>query len=431
MAALIASHFERSGQAFEAAAWHARAAARTVRSDVHEAMGSWRHAVALLERLPETEEVLSQAVTALTRLIQFGNRSGLPRAETDALVERGRTLAGRLPNVAPLTGVIQFHGTLNFRFGDIKGGLDRYLEAARLADTTDDVALQACASMSPPVMYAYIGDLPEALRMVERVIGLCAGDVERGTGYAGYSPLITSLRCRAELLGLMGRLPEAFDERDHAEQLARTRSEAEATGWALLSFARLAFFLGEPRDAVERAAEAVRLLEESGNQLMQVMAIQSLALAEVVAGRFEHSRAAANRGLEILRSGRGAFDASSLHSHLARAELCLGNARPARRAADEAVTVANGQQALPLQAQARLTRAHVLRLTGEKHDAVLDDVTAGLAAVEQSGARAYEPFLLEERALVLGDGNDLRRARALFAAMGAVGHARRLDAPTG
>jgi class 3 adenylate cyclase/tetratricopeptide (TPR) repeat protein len=428
LAALIASHYERGGEAFEAARWHARAAARTVRSDVDEAMRSWRHVVSLLEQLPETREVLSLAVTALTRLVQFGNRTGLPLAETEAMVEQGRKLAGGLGSVAPLTTLIQFHGTLNFRFGDIKGSLDRYLEASRLADGTDDVGLQACASMSPPVMYAYVCCLPEALRMAERVVALCAGDIECGTGYAGYSPLISARRSRAELLGLMGRLPEAFDELDQVEALARRRSEAEGTAWALLSFARLAFFVGEPRDAVRRAEEAVRLLEESGNKLFQVMATQSLALAEVVADHPELAAAAANRGLEMVRSGWGAYDESSLLSHLARAELALGNADAARQAADRAVSVAVEQQALPLQIQAHLTRAHVGRLTGQKQDAVLDDIISGLTGVERTAARAYEPFLIEERALAVSDRSELRRARTLFAAFAATGHVRRLDA---
>jgi class 3 adenylate cyclase/tetratricopeptide (TPR) repeat protein len=430
LAPLIASHYDRGGEAFEAARWHARSATRTVRSDVDEAMRLWRHSVALLEQLPETEEVLSLAVTALTRLIQFGNRTGLPRTETEALVQRGRELAGRLPNVAPLTGVIQFQGTMNFRFGDIIGARDRYLEAAELADSTDDIPLQACASMSPPVMYAYVCCLPEALRMAERVIDLCAGDVECGTGYAGYSPLISARRSRGELLGLMGRLPEALDELDHAEALARRRVEAEGTAWALLSFARLAFFLGEPRDSVTRAEEAVRLVEESGNKMFQVMATQSLSLAGVVAGQFKRSAAAANRGLEMVQSGWGAYDKSSLLSHLARAELGLESADAARRAADEAVSVAVEQQALPLQVQAYLTRAHVRRRTGGKPEAVLDDVSAGLAAVERSGARAYEPLLLEERGLAVGDRKELRRAQALCATFGAGGHVRRLEVLT-
>jgi hypothetical protein len=48
--------------------------------------------------------------------------------------------------------------------------------------------------------------------------------------------------------------------------------------------------------------------------------------------------------------------------------------------------------------------------------------------MEQCGAWAYEPFLVEERALALGDHEELQRAHTLFAGMGAEGHVLRLDA---
>jgi len=129
----------------------------------------------------------------------------------------------------------------------------------------------------------------------------------------------------------------------------------------------------------------------------------------------------------MVRSGWGAYDESNLLSHLARAELALGHAGAARKAANRAVSVAVEQEAVPLQIQAHLTRAHIGRLTGEKPDAVLDDITSGLTGVERTGARAYEPFLIEERALAVSDQDELQRARSLFAASGATGHVQRLD----
>jgi hypothetical protein len=101
--------------------------------------------------------------------------------------------------------------------------------------------------------------------------------------------------------------------------------------------------------------------------------------------------------------------------------------------ADEAVSVVRTQEAPVRECLALLTRVHALRL-GHGAAAAASaspDIAAGLELAQESGAKTFEPFLLEERGRLAGDPEDLHRALTLYAAMGARGHARRLEAELG
>jgi hypothetical protein len=85
---------------------------------------------------------------------------------------------------------------------------------------------------------------------------------------------------------------------------------------------------------------------------------------------------------------------------------------------------------------ALLTRSQVRRATGGPGDAILVDLHAALALVPETGALTYEPFIREELGRLHADERELREAVRLFTAIGATGHARRLESelagsPTG
>jgi hypothetical protein len=69
-----------------------------------------------------------------------------------------------------------------------------------------------------------------------------------------------------------------------------------------------------------------------------------------------------------------------------------------------------------------------MRATGGARDAILADLDAALALVPETGALTYEPFIREELGRLRSDENELREALQLYSAIGATGHARRLEA---
>jgi len=77
---------------------------------------------------------------------------------------------------------------------------------------------------------------------------------------------------------------------------------------------------------------------------------------------------------------------------------------------------------------ALLARARARCAAREPQDAVAAELGAALTLARRIGALTYEPFIREELARVRGDDAEFREALRLFTAIGATGHARRLEA---
>jgi hypothetical protein len=154
-----------------------------------------------------------------------------------------------------------------------------------------------------------------------------------------------------------------------------------------------------------------------------------LALTHLIAGRPVDAATACERALVVVRAKHSSlFAEASVLAHLALARLAAGDAGVAATDADEAVDVARRQGARVHECLALLTRARVGRACAAADDVVGKDLDAALSLVAEVGALTYEPFLREEIGRLRGDEAELRAALHLYAAIGATGHARRLQA---
>jgi adenylate cyclase len=426
-AALVASHWERADDDLEAARWNARAAAWATRTDLVEAMRRWRAVLPRLAKLPENEEILRLGIGARVRLSQFGNRTGMTPAEGGSLLAEAKLLAERLGDRVQLALLIAIQGTHEWRSGRLRAGAMCSVEAARIGDELGQPGLMAGMLMS-----RYSGPIPEAIRLADRAVALCAGDPDVGAELLGYSPLPRAHVNRAELFSVAGRLPEARQEVERGLEVARPRSEVELVSAALVIIPRLADFAGEGEDSLTPAEEAARICADSGNLLFHVHALEAVGIARLVSGRWDEAIAAFDEAISHahLQANSTLLDAS-LHAYLARAHLALGDQRAARRHAEEAVSVARDQGADVLECAGLLARAQVRRAAGEPASAVDADLESALALVEETGARTYEPFILEERGRLQKDDGLLHEALRLYTAIGATGHARRLEGEVG
>ena len=119
---------------------------------------------------------------------------------------------------------------------------------------------------------------------------------------------------------------------------------------------------------------------------------------------------------------------------LAAANLAVGNTDRARTLVEEALAFARRGGAWLCGARVYLVRAQTLRESEGR--AARDEIEATLARadalIREKGARAWAPFVCEERARLAqcqGDAaadRHLREAHRLFTEMGAMGHAERL-----
>jgi class 3 adenylate cyclase/tetratricopeptide (TPR) repeat protein len=432
-AGVIAWHWERAGRPVEAARWNFEAGSWALRSDLGEAQRRWR-AIDLLEGVPETDESLNVGILARAKLCQFGARTGMAPDEAERLYTEARGRAEQLGDPKLLALVVAASGSNKLWTGDPRGGLDRYLEGAQMADQTGDRDLQSTIWLGPPQPLVHVGPLGEGIAWTDRQLALCADDPDRGVGWLGFSPLTKTLDNRARLLLLAGRLPEAAQDIDRAVALGRRRAEPDPLGWALTLAGRLAWLSGEG-EGLASAAEAVRIGEDTGNIAGLVLGLESQALSELAAGRPSRAVAACQRALREMRAHQsGRFEEGPVLAHLARARLAAGDPAEAVDAAIDAVTVAVRQRAKVVECLALLTRAQMLRATHGDIDDISADLDAALALVSETGALTYEPFIREEYARLRADPAEMKQALRLYTAIGASGHARRLrtelDVPT-
>jgi class 3 adenylate cyclase/tetratricopeptide (TPR) repeat protein len=428
-AALVASHFERAGDALETARWNARAAAWALRTDLTEAVRRWRATVALLDKVADTEDALRLGVGARGRLLQLGARTGLGAEEATRLYAEGKALAERLGDPALAAAITRFSASVLLvagRFGAARG---RYLEAARLGDETGDRELRASVWLAPAFACIHSGAIPLGISAAERARDLCQGDPECGIVHLGYSPLLRSRAYRAELLAVGGRLEEAEAEAGDTLAWARDRSDVEGVAWLLTTLVRLNDRRGTAdEDGVVWAMEAIRITEETGNLLFQMIARTALATAHLAVGRFNGAIRITDETLKEIRGPRNPrYEEANALTLLARAHLGDGHVDVARRLTDDAVQVAHRQEAKVLECLALLTRAQVIRAAGRTAADPSSDLDAALGLVHETGALTYEPFIHEELGRLHGDEDEVREALRLFSAIGATGHARRLE----
>jgi adenylate cyclase len=408
-----------------------RAANFGLRSDLGDALRRFQAAVDLLDGIEETPETLALGVRARIRLLQFGARIGIGPEEAHRLFAEAHERAERSGDLG-LRGMstISYGATLAFA-GDVVGGLERCIEAARLGEQAEDPDVRATLLLPVCFALSYVGPLSDALRAADRVIEVCDGNEARGSTVLGHGVLARALQFRGSILARMGRLPEAVADVERSIEMARRRHESETLVWALTVSAQLSWIAGEEADPAP-AAEAARIAEDSGNITALVLALRSVARTHLAAGRPADAIAACERALdEGRRSHSGLFEEAQLLGALARARLAAGVMAGANAAADEAVAAARAQRARVTEAQVLLARAHVRRATGRAPAEVRADLDAALAVIEEAGARMYEPFVVEERARLDGDAALLLEARRLYAEVGATGHAARLQAEAG
>jgi hypothetical protein len=140
------------------------------------------------------------------------------------------------------------------------------------------------------------------------------------------------------------------------------------------------------------------------------------------------------QALGVARQRRLASEADAL-VHLALARLGSGDVRKARESALEAVALTSKRGAKRTEPHARLVLARVLMQSdgASARPAIEAELDRAEALIDETGARAFAPLVLEERASLtrlLGDEpgceRKLREAHRLFTELGATGHAERL-----
>ena len=427
-AAVLAWHWEQSGNREQAAKWNLRAADFVLRTDMGEALRRLEMVVALLDGVEESPAVLAMAIRTRMRMVQMRARLGRPLHESEALAAEGRELADKLGDVG-LRGMMTIvAGSPRLWAGDPRGALTFYQQAAVIASDVANPDLKAAMLVAQPIGLLLVGPLSEALAASELLLEVADDNPAAGFPVIGYSCLVVAWFYLAMSLARIGRLVDARARLEQAIALGRERGDTEMLAWSLAFTCRLAWFEGSRPDRA-LAEEAIRIGHQTGNTASMVLGLEGVALSCLADGDPAQAIESCLRGLAECRTqNSGLFVEPTLLDVLGQARLAHGDAAGAVAAAHEAVEVARRRGIRVTECQTLLGRAQVLRRTGAPAEKVLADLDAASALTDAMGYAALRPRIEEERGRLLGDRAALVRAVELYAATGAAGHAARLRA---
>ncbi|MGQ0845328.1 MAG: ATP-binding protein [Sporichthyaceae bacterium] len=435
LAVLVATHYEAAEDHVRAAHLRIRAGRVAMATDFALAERNVRLGLAHLERVVTTAETERLGVEGRTILLRMGSRTGMAPADSAELFDRAGAAAEHLadPHLLALLGIAR--GNVALWVQGRPREADEHWTAARRHCDRDDVELNAHLAAQLGWTACYRGRLCDGLEQATRAMELCAGEIGVGLALAGCDAADSAGTVAARILALSGELDGA------ALELARTLEELsrhtmlESHAWALTVATEIAYLTGDPAtvDAARtHARTALHLAGESGNAGAVVRARYAVGLGELLAGRADVAVASLRQGLEQLRSGRAAtMEEGYLLAALARAELSRGDVATAGRLAQEAMVVAERQEADVVACAARLTWAQVLVATAvADSDRALAAATiaAGFELAEATGALTYAAFLAEQEARLSGSVRSLAAAASDYESIGATGHAARLRA---
>jgi adenylate cyclase len=425
-APLLAHHFDAAGAELDAMHWSERAARNVTRSDQSAALRFWRRVRELAGRGPEEPASRRTRLRACGNILDIFWRLGDREGEADAIFEEGRAIAeheGDLRRLAALH--LNYGAFLAVRRGEEVQRVEHQTEGLRLAREIRDARteLWALAALS----LAYLLKPGKALPTAEAALAI-PEEVNRSFPWRRPATLARGARARA--LADLGRLAEGTLEAARAVEIAREEGDHEARVIVESLSAHIAWLGGRMDDALALARSSIEL-----NQRIGSMA-QWFENAQVILGA-----ALVEQGewVEAIR----ALEAEPLQSRtrgwalakLARAKLEMGETEEARTLAAEGMATMLAGQYVVSSVESRCVFAQILLRTegAAAREAIEAELARADAIIEETGARAYAPFVLVERAALaraLADEpcsqRHLREAQRLWLEMGATGWAERV-----
>jgi len=428
-AALLAHHFDAAGAEREAMHWSERAARNVLRSDQRAALRFWRRVRELAGRHPEEATARRTQLRASNQILDLFWRLGDRGGEADEIFAESCAIAEREGDQRRLATLHLSYGVfLAMQRGDYAGRLEHAGESLRLSREIGDARgeLWALAQLSLALAFA---SPREALATADAALAF-PDQVNRS--FPSWRPATTARVARAHALADLGRLAEAAQEASRAVETAREEGDREAHNYSISASAYISWLAGRLDDALTLARSSLEITQEIGASAGSFQsACASIAAALIEESKWEET-------LHALEAGRSAgepSEAGRLLTLLAKARLELGDGGEARTLAADGLarTVARGYKRHEVEAHCVLAQV-LLRTEGlAAREAIEAELARADGIIEQTGAKAYAPFVLVTRAALarsLGDKERherlIREAQRLWNEMGAAGWAERI-----
>ena len=416
---ILARHCAEAGLDEKAQKYWRTAGEQAVRrASNREAIGHFRQALALNERLPPDIE---RSRTELAILSQLGpalmSVHGWSAPEVGVVFERAEDLARQLESYVdlapPLAGLWLFH-TARGQFSRANEITNELFNVARTLDDRD-ILLQAhhCAW---PIRW-FRGEIRDA--KVHTDAGLNLYDEIRHARhrflYLGHDPAVCALSIKSVLQWLLGYPTQGAQLEHDAIDLARRLQHVPSVAHALWFNCQGQVARNDAAAAMNTATELLTLSEEHG--LSQTRAVALVYLGWAIGQTKDVAK-----GVQCLEEGLAAFDQLGLRSNLCLA-ICLlaetyftgGRYESAMEQVNRAITTSSqigDRWCLPL---IHMTHGRLLQQAYPNTDAAEASLQKALEVAEQQCAKGWELRAATSLARLWRDQGKRDEARDLLA----------------
>ena len=416
-AALIAHHWEQSGNGLAAARWVHRAARWIGPSNPAESMALWRKLLRLLEPAPRSPEISFLAARACRWLLFLGASQGMPAEEAARLYRTGRECSEQVRDRRSLALTLANYGFYQSQvIVDPKSSVECTREALRIAVASGRSGLELTIGVRLAQALGFWGRFLEATSLGQDLLARLGAE-----GAPEIDPLdhVTLYSTVGDALNEIGRPRQGVELIQRGLEVAARHGLTLNAGYCHNAYVRALALTGELAQADLHARAAMRSAERTGNVAMLVYALDVMGVAHQLNGRWSEAVGCGEQAVALSQRENVARNAENAHrAHLAHACLRAGDLPRAEEMAEAAVAASErcGPRYTP-RAQIVLARVLLARdglAARGRVEACLDNAQA---AVDETEARIYEPVILEDWArLAELAGDTEQRTRLLRAA---------------
>ena len=405
-AALLAHHWDETGDALCAARWHRRAAEWPGCPDFVSAYHHWDRVWTVLRALPQDSDAIELRIMACARLLTLGPRLGVGMDVSRAMYAEGESLADAIGDRQARIRLTMAYGWALASAGELAVCLEKLVEMQPLLETIEAPALKVAAWGNLFMVTCLVARFREALGMVEQGRALLAVAAPAGKGIGSLNSAASLDQFQGYCWAWTGRLPEALEA--YEKGMRQADPVGELAVFARCHSTEAHYHAHDPQAAMERARQAEQISHKLGEPPMIAARVhQAFGYAHLAAGRAADAVTAARAALAIHRrvDQTSAGPSAAL---LAEALLAAGEFDAAQAAATEAITSCQYSLRANYEAIAQgvLARALLRRDGAAARDVAQTALDAAAALVERTGARLLAPALARWRAefcTVLGD----------------------------
>jgi class 3 adenylate cyclase/predicted ATPase len=300
---LIAYHYTEAGLSAQALPyWRQAGQAALQRSANQEAIGHLSKALAVLQTLPESEDLRQMEVALQVTLgVPLMMTKGYAAPEVEQTFARAWKLChsiGETPQLFPaLSGLFAFYLVT----GDLATARDLAEQCLQLAEKARDAALLIEAHRMLANVLLFFGEPATALIHTERALALYDRQQHRTLAFvSGQDPAVVCLSFTAWGLQLLGYPNQAAQRSEEAVVWARELGHANSLGFALALAARSRGYIKDWEGMRTRAEETIALANEQGLVFWEALCTLYQGWALSGLGQYEE-------GLTLMRRGIAAY----------------------------------------------------------------------------------------------------------------------------